>query len=188
MKLLSHLRPLCRLLRDESGLAAMELALVAGTLSTVMLNGVEIGRFYFAKMELQNATQMAAQNVWKVCDTPTKAPVTRNCAGRTTAMETGLQSTSLGTSVTLSSGYPTEAYYCASTTDGSLIIVGPVSNNDGTAATKPSTCSPNGSGSDTPGDYIVIRAQYTYTPIFRGITIGSLLPTTVTSTTTMRIQ
>ena len=188
MALWSHLKPLCRLLRDESGLAAMELALVAGTLSTLMLNGVEIGRFYFAKMEVQNATQMASQNVWKTCDTPVKAPVTRNCSGRTTAMTTGLQSTSLGSSVSLSSGYPTEAYYCAATSNGSLINVGPVSNNDGTAATKPATCSPNGSGSDTPGDYIIIQAQYTYRPLFSGITIGSLLPTTIASTTTMRIQ
>ncbi|MEO6716394.1 MAG: TadE/TadG family type IV pilus assembly protein [Novosphingobium sp.] len=188
MALMTHLKSLGRLLQDESGLAALELALVASTLSMLMLNGVEIARFYFAKMEVQNAAQMAAQNVWKVCDTAAKSPVTRNCSGRTTAMTTGLQSTSLGSSVALSTGYPTEAYYCASTTDGSLISVGPVSNNDGTAATKPSTCSPNGSGSDTPGDYIVIQAQYTYRPIFNAITIGSLLPGTITSTTTMRIQ
>lgn len=182
MSLLSHLKPLCRLLRDESGLAAMELALVAGTLSTVMLNGVEIARFYFAKMEVQNATQMAAQKVWKTCDTPAKAPVTINCSGRTTAITTGLQSTSLGSSVSLSTGFPTEAYYCAATSDGALISVGAVTS------AKPSTCSPSGSGSDTPGDYVVIQAQYTYQPIFSGITVGSLLPTTITSSTTMRIQ
>jgi len=177
-----YLKTLFRLLRDQSGLAAMELALVAGTLSTVMLNGVEIARFYFAKMEVQNATQMAAQAVWKNCDTPAKSPVTINCSARTTAMTNGLQSTSLGSNVTLSSGYPTEAYYCAATADGSLINVGSVSSP------KPTTCSPNGSGADTPGDYIVIQARYTYAPIFTGITIGSLLPTTITASTKMRIQ
>ena len=160
----------------------MELALVAGTLSTVMLNGVEIARFYFAKMEVQNATQMAAQNVWKTCDTPSKAPVTSNCSARTSAITTGLQSTSLGSAVSLASGYPTEGYYCAKTSDGSLTNVGAVTSQ------KPATCSPNGSGADSPGDYIVIQAQYTYAPLFRGITIGSLLPTTIASTTTMRIQ
>ena len=182
MKLLPHLKPLLRLLRDESGVAALELALVAGTLSTVMLNGVEIARFYFAQMEVQNASQMAAQNVWKTCDTQAKAPVTINCSARTTAITTGLQSTSLGSSVSLATNYPTEAYYCAATADGSLINVGAVTS------AKPTACSPNGSGADTPGDYIVIQAQYTYTPIFRGITIGSLLPTSITSTTKMRIQ
>ena len=160
----------------------MELALVAGTLSTLMLNGVEIGRFYFAKMELQNATQMAAQNVWKTCDTTAKSPATVNCSARNAAIRRGLESTSLGSNVSIVAGYPTEAYYCASTTNGTLVNVGAVTS------AKPSTCSPNGSGSDTPGDYIVIQAQYTYTPIFRSITIGSLLPTTITSTTTMRIQ
>ena len=182
MTILSHLKPLYRLLRDESGLAAMELALVAGTLSTVMLNGVEIARFYFAKMEVQNATQMASQAVWKTCDTPAKSPVTINCSARTTVLTTALQSTSLGSSVSLSTNYPTEAYYCASSTDGSLVNVGAVT------ATKPTTCYPSGSSSDTPGDYIVIQAQYTYAPIFNGITIGSLLPTTITSSTKMRIQ
>ena len=188
MNLLPRLKALLCLLRDQSGVAALELALVAATLSTVMLNGIEIARFYFAKMEVQSAAQMAAQNVWKTCDTPAKAPVTRNCSARTAAITTGLQSTSLGSSVTLTTNYPTEAYYCAATSDGSLINVGPVTDSNGNAATKPSTCSPNGSGSDTPGDYIVIRGQYTYAPLFRSITIGSLLPTTITSETTMRIQ
>ena len=182
MAFLSQLKPLYRLLREESGLAAMELALVAGTLSTVMLNGVEIARFYFAKMEVQNATQMATQAVWKTCDTPSKSPVTINCPARTTVITNALQSTSLGSSVSLSTNYPTEGYYCASTTDGTLVNVGAVTSP------KPTSCSPSGGASDTPGDYIVIQAQYTYSPLFNGITIGSSLPTTITSSNKMRIQ
>ena len=97
-------------------------------------------------------------------------------------MSNALQSTSLGTNVAMASGFPTEAYYCAATSDGSLINVGPVTSP------KPTTCSPNGSASDTPGDYMVIQAEYTYTPLFRGVTIGSLLPTSMTATTRMRIR
>ena len=169
-------------LRDQSGSAAVELALVAGTLASVMMNGIEISRWYFSQMELQNATQMAAQAVWKACDSPAKLPVTINCSARTAAMNNALQSTSLGTRVTLSSGYPTEAYYCVATSGGALTNVGSVSN------AKPVNCSPTGSTSDTPGDYIVLRAQYTYSPIFYGITIGSLLPTEVTAQTMMRVR
>jgi Flp pilus assembly protein TadG len=182
MKVFTNLKALGRLLRDESGLAAIEMALVLGTLSTVMLNGVEIARYYFAQMELQNATQMAGQAVWKVCDLAAETPVTTRCSARTVAITRALGSTSLGANVTLSSGFPTEAYYCAATADGSLTSVGPVTSP------KPTTCYPTGSASDTPGDYIVIQAQYTYTPIFNNITIGSLLPTTLTSTTRMRVR
>ncbi len=171
-----------RLLRDQKGAAAIELAMVMATLASVMMNGVEISRWYFNRMELQNATQMAAQAVWKACDSPAKLPVTVRCSARTAAINNALQSTSLGTRVTLASGFPTEAYYCVATSDGTLTNVGSVSN------AKPVNCSPTGPTSDTPGDYIVIQAQYTYSPIFRNITIGSLLPTTVTSRTMMRVR
>lgn len=171
-----------RLRRDQRGAAAVELALVAGTLASVMMNGIEISRWYFNQMELQNATQMAAQAVWKACDSPAKLPVTVNCSARTGAINNALQSTSLGTRVTLTTGFPTEAYYCVATSDGSLTSVGAVSS------AKPANCSPTGPSSDTPGDYIVIRAQYTYSPIFYGITIGSMLPTTVTAQTMMRVR
>ena len=175
-------KSLRRLLRDKTGAAAVELALVMGTLTTVMLNGVEIARYYYAQMQVQNATQMAGQAVWKTCDSASKAPATVRCPGRTAAMTNALQSTSLGSTVAMSTGFPTEAYYCAATADGSLINVGAVTSP------KPTTCSPNGSAADTPGDYMVIQAEYTYSPIFRGVTIGSLLPTAMTATIRMRIR
>lgn len=182
MNLWPQLKSLRRLLRDEGGAAAVEMALVMVAFSSLMLNGVEVARYYYAQMQLQNATQMAGQAVWKVCDTAGEAPVTVNCSARTTAITNALQSTSLGSNVTLSTGFPTEAYYCAHITTGVLTSVGPVTSP------KPATCSPTGSAADTPGDYLVIQAQYTYAPIFRGITIGSLMSTSMTATTRMRIR
>lgn len=171
-----------RRLRDKSGSATVEFALVMGTLTTLMLNGLEVGRFYFIKMEVGNAAQMAAQSVWNICDSPSENPVTVRCTGRTNAITRGLQSTTLGSNVTLVTGYPTEAYYCVSTTTGALTVVGPVTSS------RPADCSAAGSATDIPGNYIVLRAEYTYAPMFRGLTIGSSLPTNIQSTTTMRIR
>lgn len=171
-----------RRLRDESGAASVEFALVMGTLTTLMLNGLEVGRFYFIKMEVENAAQMAAQSVWKICDTPSENPVTIRCSGRTNAITRGLQSTTLGNNVTLATGYPTEAYYCVSTSTGALTNVGAVTSS------RPADCSAAGSSANIPGNYIAVRAEYTYAPMFRGLTVGSSLPTNIRSTTTMRIR
>jgi Flp pilus assembly protein TadG len=182
MRLFHTLRNGLRCLRDESGAAAVEFALVAGTLVSLMLNGIEIGRYYFIQMEVQNATQMAVQAVWKICDTAAENPVTLRCSGRTSAITRGLGSTSLGANVTLATGYPTEAYYCTSSTTGQLQNVGAVSN------AKPTDCSAAGTSTDRPGNYLIVRGEFTYTPLFRAITIGSSLPTTIQATSTMRMR
>ncbi len=181
MKFIPSRNALRRLPRDEAGSGAVEFALVMTVLSALMLNGIELARFAYAKMQLQNATQMAAQAVWKTCDTAAELPVTINCAGRTTAITNALQSTSLGAHVTLSSGFPTEAYYCAATIGGALTSVGPVTS------AKPANCSPTGNAADTPGNYVVVQAQYTYRPLYRGVSVGSLMRSTLTASTTMRI-
>lgn len=181
MRLLRSLANCLRCLRDQSGAAAVEFALVTGTLTTLLLNGLEIGRYYFIRMEVQNATQMAVQSVWKICDTASENPVTIRCSGRISAMSRGLQSTTLGDDVTLATGFPTEAYYCTSTTTGQLQLVGAVTDQ------RPADCSAAGSSADRPGNYLIVRGVYTYTPLFRGITIGSTLPGTIQATSTMRM-
>lgn len=167
--------------RDERGLAAVEFALLAGMLVTVMLNGIEVSRFYYSQMQMQNATQMAVQAVWKVCDADAKLPATIRCSARTTAISNALQSTSLGSAVTLQTGSPTEGYYCVSSA-GVLTSVAAAN------VARPVDCSSVGSSSTRPKIYIRIAAQYTYAPIFRAITIGSVLPTDITSTSTMRLE
>ena len=152
---------------------------MVGFLSLAMLNTVEIAKFYFQKMEVENATQMGAQAAWKTCDT-TKLPATTNCSGLTTAITTAISSTSLGNAVTLQTGFPQEGYYCLNTSN-TLVYASNVSS-------KPANCSATGQATLQPGDYIKIQTQYSYSPIFPGFTIGSLLPTSITSTSMMRLQ
>jgi hypothetical protein len=97
-----------------------------------------------------------------------------------TAISNGLQATSLGSSVVLSSGYPTEAYYCVNSS-GSLVQVSNISS-------QPSDCSAVGDATRKPGDYVVIRARYTFTPMFQKMTAGSLMPTNMVSTSYMRLK
>ena len=94
-------------------------------------------------------------------------------------MTTAVQSTSLGTKVTLQSGSPAEGYYCVNSSNA-LVYVSSVSS-------KPANCSSVGMASLQPGDYIKVQTTFTYTPLFKGITVGGLLPTTITSTTYMRL-
>jgi Flp pilus assembly protein TadG len=169
-----------RLRGCRAGTATIEFAIVASALLMVMLNGVEVARYYFAKMELQNAVQMAGQAVWKLCDTTAKIPTNTNCTNRDTKITNSLQATSLGTDVTLSSGFPTEAWFCINSGTGVLQSAG---------STKPTDCSSyGGTAAQSAGYYVTIQAQYTYAPIFTTITVGGSLPTTVTAKTVTRLQ
>ena len=130
-------------------------------------------------MEVQNATQMGAQAAWKTCDV-SSLPATTNCTGLTAAVNAAIGSTSLGTAVTLSSGFPQEGYYCVNTSNA-LQYISDVS-------AKPANCAAAGNNSGQPGDYISIQTQYNYTPIFSGLTVGSLLETPITGTAVVGLQ
>ena len=138
--------------RDEEGLAAIEFALIAGTLSIGLLNTVDVGVYAFKRMEVENAAQMAAQAAWKTCDL-SHIPATTSCPTLNTAVTQALQATSLGTNVTLASGSPSEGYYCVNSSSA-LVYVSAVSS-------KPTSCSSVG-GTSAPADYIVIQATYTW--------------------------
>lgn len=164
---------------DKRGLVTVEFALMLGILVTILLNGIEAARWYYSKMQLDNATQMAAQALFKACGTA-QLPATTNCTAATSTITTALQSSSLGTAVTLDSGFPTEQHYCVNTA-GALVIVG-------TLTAPPSNCSSVGNGGQTPGDYVLIQSRYSYTPLFAAVSFGSLLPAQLTSTTMIRLN
>lgn len=172
-----------RLRGDTSGLATIEFAFVSLVMMYTILNGVEVARWSLQRMQVANAVNSATQAVWNAC-TSTKLPATTKCTdattGMTAAITAGLQSTSLGSDVTLDTGFPSEAYYCLDS-DGVLTKVGEV------ADPKPADCSEVDDDDHAPGDYVMISASYTFTPLFPGMTVADLLPTDMTSSGSMRL-
>jgi len=168
---------LAALRRDVRGVAAVEFALIALVLAVGLLNVVDVGVFASTKMQLENAAEMGAQAAWKTCDV-NHIPATANCAGLNSAVTAAVQSTSLGTHVTLASGYPAEGYYCVNSS-GALVYVAAV-------GAKPANCSAVG-GTSAPADYVLVQATYSYTPLFPGVTVTNAFSGTLSKTTYMRM-
>jgi Flp pilus assembly protein TadG len=180
--------------RDTRGVAAVELALWISALTAPILSAVDLGFYAYQKMELNNAAQTAAQAAWSLCSSPALLPAATNCTGLQTALATAAHSTGLGTLAALQAG--SEGYYCLTTT-GALQLVGTAgaipTSGSGTAPTgSVSNCSSQGSsftGNTRPsGDYVQITVNYTYTPVFPGLTMLGLLPTTISCTAWMRLS
>ncbi len=85
-----------RLFSDRSGLAGIEFALASTALTVGLLNGLEVARWSFERMEVANAVHSATLAAWNACDTK-HLPAKTNCTGLTTAISNGLATTSLGT-------------------------------------------------------------------------------------------
>lgn len=172
------LRSLCH---DTRGVAAIEMAFVALLLVVTVLNGVDVGLYAYKNMEVENAAQVGAQAAWQTCyDSSSMLPATQNCVGLNNAITTAIQSTTLGTAVTIASGYPTEGYYCVNSS-GALQSVGSLSN-------KPANCSAAGNSNVAPGDYIQVGVSYRYVSLFPGLTVlGALNISSITTTSWMRL-
>jgi Flp pilus assembly protein TadG len=168
-----------RLRRDARGLAAIEFALIASFMAMAVLNVVDISVFLYDRLQVANATQMGVQAAWQACDL-NHLPVTTKCPAMSAAVTAAVQSTSLGTDVTLQSGYPTDAYYCVNTS-GALQYVSDY-------ATPPDDCTVAGNSAVAPAEYVQIQTTFTYTPIFTGLSIVSILPATITSSAWVRLH
>lgn len=177
-------RRLSRYRHDEKGAAAVEFALVVTLLTVPVLNVVDLAMYAWDRMQLDNAAQVAAQAAWATCSTPANLPATpnsyANCAGMPGAVTLAVQSTSLGTKVSVTA--IAENYYCYKTSAPTgLVTVGNFPNS------KPANCSSVGQASDVPGDYIQITASYTFRPIFPAASIASALTSPITRTAWMRL-
>jgi Flp pilus assembly protein TadG len=178
---------------DRRGSAAVEFALWAVALVVPIASAVDAGFYTYQNMELNNAAQAAAQAAWSLCNSSTLLPAATQCTGLQTNLATAAHSTSLGTSAVLQTS--SEGYYCMNSA-GALQLVGtagviPVSGT-GTAPTgSVSSCASLGTGfagNTLPsGDYVLITVKYTYSPAFAGLSVLSLLPTTMTRTAWMRL-
>jgi Flp pilus assembly protein TadG len=163
---------------DRRGVAAIEFGLFAIFLSLCLVNVADVSIYIYQRMQAENATQVAAQAAWKTCDL-SQLPATTNCAGLATAMRNALVSTSLGTSVSLISGSPSEGYYCVNSSNA-LQYVSDVSS-------KPADCTAAGMPSLQPGDYLKVQTTFPYAPIFPGLSVASTFATPINSTAIVRL-
>ena len=163
---------------DQRGVAAVEFGLFAIFLSLALVNVTDVSIYIYQRMQAENATQVAAQAAWKACD-PSQLPATTNCSGLTTAVQNAVGSTSLGTSVSLISGSPSEGYYCVNSSNA-LQYVSSVSS-------KPADCTAAGMPSLQPGDYIQVQTTFPYAPLFPGLSVTGAFPTPINRTAIMRL-
>ena len=168
-------------LNDKRGVAAVEFAFGSLVLVIGLLNAVDVGYYAYQRMEVENAAQVGAQAAWSTCYDPSSMlPATEYCSGLSAAITTAIQSTSLGSAVALSSGFPTEGYYCA-TSSGSLQSVG-------TLASSPVNCSAAGNANVAPGDYLQVGVTCSYAAMFpRFSVIGLLGISSISATSWMRL-
>ncbi len=161
------------------GVAGIEFAIVGPLLALGLLNAVDVGYYAYEGMEVWNAAEVGAQAARTNCNnlTTTLLPATVNCPALNATITTAIQSTSLGTKVTLVSGYPAEAYYCVNASNA-LILQGPVSS-------PPTACS----SGISPGDFLQVDVTYPYTPLFSGklCVMCGLGVTSISNTTWMRM-
>src|SRR5262245_14345999 len=122
------------MLLDARGVAGIEFSICALVLAIGLLNAIDVGFYLYRRMQVEIAAQAGAQAAWKTCnDQNTMLPATKNCSGLNDAITAAIQSTSLGSMVSLAAGSPTEGYYCA----GSASVLQSV----GTLSSKPADCS-----------------------------------------------
>jgi Flp pilus assembly protein TadG len=178
-----------RFAENTAGSAAVEFVLWLAVLIVPVLSAVDVGVYAFQRMQVQIAGQAAAQTAWHLCDTAAKLPaVTTTCGGTLlTAMSNAAKSTSLGTGATLTA--TSEGWYCPDATN-KLKLVG-TAGTFGAGPTPPSPLDCHtvvGAHTNVPGDYIKVTVSYSYAPLFRGLSVGSLLTTPITQTTWLRLN
>ena len=162
--------------------SALEFAIFAGILSFGLLNTADISIYIYKRMQVENATEMAAQAAWKACD-PSKGylPATLSCPDLTTAITQAAQSTTLGDQVTIATGSPQEGFYCLNDA-GTLQLVANATLNP------PADCSSTGLVGQAPGDYIKVTTSFSYAPLFPGVTVAGVFPTPIMKTSMMRLN
>lgn len=151
-----------RFLRSTRGSAAVEFAIWLTVLVPAVMNIIDLGVFTYNRMQVSNVAQSAVQAAWAHCSTPP----TSSCSNFNTYLAAAITNGSaLGGAVTETSGARDEGYFCP--------------NNTGTTLTKQGAATPNCASGAPPGYYFKTQVQYTYHPMFRAISVATLLGTTV---------
>lgn len=174
------MRTLARGKSDTSGVAALEFAVIIPIMLSILCNMYDFGVYIYDCMQVANASQMGAQAAWKTCD-PSQQPATTQCGALRTAVSSAVASTTLGTSVQLAAGSPSEGYYCLNASK-TLQYVSDVSS-------KPANCSAVGNAAVGPGDYVTVQVTYQYVPRFQfPLSLAGVLTTPITTSGVIRID
>jgi Flp pilus assembly protein TadG len=164
---------------DDSGLAAIEMALVSVLFAGAVVNAVEIGRYGVTIMQVNNAAQMGVSAAYGACDIE-HLPATTNCSGLNAAVDTAITSTTLGTRITRGAGY-NEGWYCVNAAKALVLVASAGSN-------KPADCSAAQNASATPGLYLGVQAVYPFKPMFPGVTLAESFQSPISRTAWVRMQ
>jgi Flp pilus assembly protein TadG len=168
------------LLDDRRGVAAIEFAFITMFLCLGVVNVSDTGIYLYKRMEVENAAQVGAMSALKACDlNHLPATINSNCPALNGAVTAAIQSTSLGSNVTLNS--ISEGYYCVNSSN-TLQYVGSVSS------ARPVDCSAAGMAALRPVDYLQVPVTFGYTPLFSGISVAGLFATPITKTAMLRME
>jgi Flp pilus assembly pilin Flp len=163
---------------DQRGVAAVEMGLVGGLLATALLNVVEVSRYAYMTAQVGAASQAAAHATLVKC-APDETPVTINCPDVAAAVTMAIRGSSLGTQVR-QHGALRERWFCL-TPEGGL-------QDMSEAGIKPGSCADAGDPSVRPGLYLQVQTEYTYEPLFPGLTIAETFEDTIVRTAWMRVR
>ena len=163
---------------DQRGVAAIEFGIFSIMLAASLANVADVSIYIYQRMQVENATEIAAQAALKTC--ASTLPATVNCPNMLGAMQTAMQSTSLGNAVTFQNGSPSEGYYCINAS-GALQYVSDV------ASPKPADCSAAGMPALQPGDYLQVQTTFTYRSIFPGLSVANTFPSPINRLAMMRL-
>lgn len=177
-----------RFLRDCGGAIAVETALVSGFLAVLIAQLLDFGWFAYCSVQVRMAAQAAAAEAAVLCSDSTKLPAITKCQPTLADLKSKMQAAANQVSIaaggttpfTIPSD-PGEAYYCANPTDGNkLVKVGEVTSP------KPADCSPY-SSTAVPADMVSATVNYTFSPLFPGLSAISYAGGTMQSTGWMRV-
>jgi Flp pilus assembly protein TadG len=172
-------RPLRRFGRDQRGIAAVEMAMVLGIFAVGFMNATDVGRYAYQTSQVNAAAQAGAQAALNACDM-NHTPATVNCADLNSAVTTAIQTTTLGSQVTIDGGI-SEGWYCLDAT-GKLQLAGSV-------MAKPTDCSGIASpaANASPVLYLQVPVTFPFQPLFPGLTLAKTFTSTIKRTAWMRM-
>ena len=157
---------------DRSGIAAIELAIVAPVVVLGILCVTDLGRFALDKTRITYAASADAEYAAAHADDPQFSSPYPMGAAFSAAISTAATSATPATDISIS---PTPSSYYGCATSTGL-----------TASTQGATCSPSTSSGGTAGIYVSVTATMPFTALFGAA--GIAYPSTISSTAVVRVE